>query len=61
MTTNKSQYIFKHLTDQSADISLFAHLRAPEASLQLNSSNVTAKSQVCLSYHLRDPLSFLYT
>ena len=35
MTTNKSQYIFKHLTDQSADISLFAHLRAPEASLQL--------------------------
>ena len=35
MITNISQYILEHLTDQPEDISLFAHPRAPEASLKL--------------------------
>ena len=35
MITNKGQYILDHLNDQAEDIGLFAHPRAPEASLKL--------------------------
>ena len=35
MITNIRHYVLEHLTEQPADISFFAHPRAPEASLKL--------------------------